>query len=340
MRVLFIGGTGIISTAISHLAVQRGMELVLFNRGRNLEEVPANVTVLRGDYRDPAERRRLLGSQQFDVVVNWIAFTPEQVREDIALFTRRTGQYIYISSASAYQKPATQHLITESTPLANPFWKYSRDKMASESELMEAYRRENFPVTVVRPSHTYGDWSIPVALNSSERPWSVVDRMRQGKKIIVHGDGSSLWTVTHNSDFAQGFVGLMGNPQALGHAFHITSDEVLTWDQIHEILGRAAGVTPHIIHIASDFIAACEPSLAGGLLGDKASSVVFDNTKLKRLVPGFHASVPFSLGIRRTLRWFEAHPEHCLVDDQWNAAMDRIIAQYEQAVPSEPLFGR
>jgi nucleoside-diphosphate-sugar epimerase len=335
MKVLFIGGTGIISSAISRLAVERGIDLVLFNRGRNLQSVPANITVLTGDYRDPQDRQKLLGDQQFDVVVDWIAFTPEQVRADIEIFSGRTAQYIFISSASAYQKPATQYMITESTPLANPFWQYSQAKIASELELMDAYRQHGFPVTVVRPSHTYGDWSIPVALNSSARPWSVVDRMRRGARVIVHGDGSSLWTVTHNSDFAKAFIGLMGNPQSLGHAFHITSDEVLTWDQIHEILGHAAGVRPHIIHIPSDFIGACEPALAGGLLGDKATSVVFDNTKIKHLVPGYHASVSFSEGIRQTLRWFEEedHPERRLTDEAWNTSMDRIISLYERAKP-------
>ena len=333
MKVLFIGGTGIISSAISRLAVERGIDLVLFNRGRNLQSVPANITVLAGDYRDPQDRQKLLGDQQFDVVVDWIAFTPEQVREDIEIFSGRTAQYIFISSASAYQKPATQYLITESTPLANPFWQYSQAKIASELELMAAYRQRGFPVTVVRPSHTYGDWSIPVALNSSARPWSIVDRMRRGEQVIVHGDGSSLWTVTHNSDFAKAFIGLMGNPQSLGHAFHITSDEVLTWNQIYEILGHAAGARPHIIHIPSDFIGTCEPALAGGLLGDKATSVVFDNTKIKHLVPGYHASVSFAEGIRQTLRWFEEedHPERRLTDEAWNTSMDRIISLYERA---------
>ncbi|WP_067934333.1 SDR family oxidoreductase [Alicyclobacillus kakegawensis] len=329
MKVLFIGGTGLISQAVSRLAVERGIELYLLNRGQRSEFVPEGAVVIHGDIRSPSAVKEALAGRHFDAVVDWIAFTPDHVRTDIDLFQGRTDQYVYISSASAYQKPPTHYLVTESTPLANPYWQYSRDKIASEELLMDAYRETGFPVTIVRPSHTYGDTMIPASINSQEHPWSLVDRMRRGKKIIVHGDGTSLWTMTHNTDFAKGFVGLLGNPQAIGHAFHITSDEVLTWDQIYEAIGKAAGVKPNLVHISSEFIAACCPQYTGGLLGDKAASLVFDNSKIKRFVPDYCATIPFAEGIRRTIAWFEAHPERCTVDEEWDREMDRIIAAYE-----------
>jgi nucleoside-diphosphate-sugar epimerase len=226
-----------------------------------------------------------LANQTWDAVVDWIAFTPNQIERDIRLFRDRTRQFIFISSASAYQRPVGHYLITESTPLANPYWQYSRDKIACEDLLMQAYRDHGFPVTIVRPSLTYGDTQIVLAVNSWQKSYTALDRMRRGKKVIVPGDGSSLWVITHNSDFAQGLVGLLGHQQATGHAFHITSDEVLTWDQIYRITSEAAGIEPNLIHIASDFLIACHPDELGSLTGDKSSSVVFDNTKIKRFVP-------------------------------------------------------
>ncbi|TDF92366.1 SDR family oxidoreductase [Paenibacillus piri] len=328
MKVLFIGGTGIISTAVSKLAVDRGIELYVFNRGHNQEHVPEGAKVITGDIRNKASADEALGVTAFDVVVNWIAYTEADVRRDIELFEGRTEQYIFISSASAYQKPPLHYLITESTPLANPYWSYSRNKIACEEALLERYRTSGFPVTIVRPSLTYGYTMIPAALNSWSKPWSIVDRMRKGKPIIVHGDGTSLWTMTHNTDFAKGFVGLLGNPQAIGHAFHITSDEVLSWNQIYNSIGKAAGVEPRLIHIASDFITSVSPDEVGNLHGDKAASAVFDNTKIKRFVPDFAATVPFAMGVRQSVEWFEAHPERCLVDSEWNHQMDHIIASY------------
>jgi nucleoside-diphosphate-sugar epimerase len=242
------------------------------------------------------------------------------------------GQYIFISSASAYKKPHCDYPIKESTPLANPYWQYSRDKIACEELLMNEYRSSGFPITIVRPSLTYGRTMIPAALNSWQHPWSIVDRMRRGKKIIVHGDGTSLWTVTHNTDFSKGFLGLLGNTKAVGHAFHITTDEVLTWDMIYEMIGDAAGVKPDIIHISSDFITAVSPEHTGTLLGDKAVSAVFDNSKIKSFVPGFYAGIPFSEGIRESIEWFEAHPGYCTVDKEWDSQMDRIIWAYEIAL--------
>jgi len=328
MKALFIGGSGTISQAVSALAVERGIELYLLNRGNHPERVPKGATVLAGDIRDRRSAADALDGRKFDVVVDWVAFTPDHVRTDLELFRGRTDQYIFISSASAYQKPLAHYLVTESTPLANPYWQYSRDKIACEELLMEAYRSEGFPVTIVRPSYTYGDTSIPASFNSGRHPWSLVDRMRRGAPILVHGDGTSLWTMTHNTDFAAAFVGLLGHPKAIGEAVHITSDEVLDWNQIYRAIGRAAGVEPNLVHLSTESIVRVAPQYEGGLLGDKAVSAVFDNSKIKRLVPGFTAVVPFHAGIRRTIEWFEAHPERQTVDAAWNEEMDRIIGAY------------
>jgi nucleoside-diphosphate-sugar epimerase len=332
MKVLFIGGTGIISTACTKLAVERGIDLTLLRRGQRAAAIPANVSTIAADIADEAAVAQALSGRKFDAVVDWIAFAPADVERDIRLFRDRTGQYIFISSASAYQRPVSHYFITESTPLANPYWQYSRDKIACEERLMREYRESGFPITIVRPSLTYGDTQIVLAVNNWQKPYTAVDRMRRGKKVIVPGDGSSLWVVTHNSDFAQGLVGLLGSSQAIGHAFHITSDEVLTWDQIYTLTARAAGVEPRIVHIASDFLGACLPDLIGSLTGDKSSSVVFDNSKIKRFVPGYCARVPFAEGVKRTIAWFDAAPERRIVDEQANAAWDKIIAAYENGL--------
>ena len=268
MRVLFIGGTGIISTASTRLAGERGIDLTLVNRGRRAADLPAGVKTLTVDMEDAAAAARALDGASFDSVVDWIAYTPAQIERDLNLFRGRTRQYIFISSASAYQKPVSHYLITESTPLANPYWDYSRNKIACEERLMKAYRDEGFPATIVRPSLTYGETQITLAINSWTKSYTVVDRMRRGKKVIVPGDGTSLWVITHNTDFAKGLVGLLGHEQAIGHAFHITSDEVMTWNQYYRIVGEAAGVEPQLIHIPSDFIAACLPDSWGGLAGE------------------------------------------------------------------------
>ncbi len=330
MRVLFIGGTGIISAAVSKLAVEKGIELYLLNRDQHREFVPKGAKVIKGDIRDKKSVSQVLKGKDFDVVVDWLAFVPEDVEYDIKIFKGNVGQYIFISSASAYQKPATHWLITESTPLANPYWQYARDKIACEKRLMTEYHDNGFPVTIVRPSLTYGVTMIPAAINSWTKPWTIVDRMRKGKKIIIHGDGTSLWTMTHNTDFAKGFVGLLGNTQAIGHAFHITSDEVLTWNQIYEAIADAAGANLKLVYIPSDSIAKTNPDLAGTLLGDKSWCAVFDNSKIKRFVPDFAATVPFAQGIKRSIEWFEADPERCVVDDDYNRFMDSLIAAYEK----------
>ena len=331
MRVLFVGGTGFISTAVSRLAVERGMELYLLNRGRREAErglaAPPGSRSLVADIHDPAGMQRALDGMDFDVVVDWIAYTPDDIERDLRVFGGRTKQFVFISSASAYQKPPAHYLITESTPLANPHWQYSRDKIACEERLLRAYREEGFPVTIVRPSLTY-DPNFPIAIGG----WgcyTLADRMLRGQPIIVHGDGSSLWVVTHAEDFGRAFLGLLGNERAVGHAFHITSDEVLTWDQIYRTIADALGVEAKIVHISSDFIARVAPELAGGLLGDKTWSVVFDNSKIKAWVPGWQAVIPFREGIRRTLAWFGADEKRRRIDAEVNAQMDRILAAYE-----------
>ncbi|MFW6035563.1 MAG: SDR family oxidoreductase [Halothermotrichaceae bacterium] len=328
MKVLFIGGTGVISQAVSDLAVKKDIDLYLFNRGKNNQFAPDEATVIEGDIREVESAAEKLKDYQFDVVVDWIAFTPEHVKADIELFKNKTEQYIFISSASAYQKPQTHYLITESTPLANPYWQYSRDKIACEDILREEYRKNGFPFTIVRPSHTYGNTMIPSALNNWEKPWSLIDRMRKGKKVVVHGDGTSLWVMTHNTDFAKAFVGLLGNMKSIGHAFHITSDEVLNWNQIFRAIGKAAGVEPDLVHIASDRLVKYNPEWEGSIIGDKAASVVFDNSKIKQFVPDYKATVTFKEGVKKSVKWFEAHPDWCKVDQGWNQLMDRIIEDY------------
>ena len=333
MKVLFIGGTGIISSAVSQMAVERGIDLYLLNRGQSKKLVPSDVKVIKGDIRDRKAASKLLKLHDFDVVVNWVAYIQQHVEADIEFFKGKVDQYIFISSASAYQKPPTHWLITESTPLANPYWQYSRDKIACEDRLMAEYRNNGFPVTIVRPSLTYGITMIPAAINSWNRPWTLVDRMRKGKKIIIHGDGAALWTMTHNTDFAKGFLGLLGNIQAIGHAIHITSDEVLTWNQIYQAIADAAGAKLKPVYIPSQTIADFNPELTGTLLGDKSWSAVFDNSKIKRLVPDFVATVPFSQGVKRSVEWFEREPKRCVIDNEYDKFMDRLIAAYEKGLP-------
>ena len=323
MKVLFVGGTGNISVSVSKLAVERGIELTLLNRGQQSVTIDG-VETITADITQPEQVRAALGTRTFDAVVNWIAFVEPDIERDLALFRGRCGQYVFISSASVYQKPMTYHLITESTPLANPYWQYSRDKIRCEDRLMRAYREEGFPITIVRPSHTY-DTRIPVAVGN----WAsylIPQRMLEGKPIVVHGDGTSLWTLTHAEDFAKGFVGLLGHPQSIGHAFHITSDFVLTWDQIYEQIGYALGVKPTIVHTPSEVIARVDPGTGAGLLGDKMWCAVFDNSKVKRFVPDFVATIPFHKGIQRSLAWFQADARRMQVNPEDHAQLDRILA--------------
>ena len=333
MRVLFIGGTGNISTAVSRLAVDRGVDLTLLNRGKRPHGI-AGASSLVADISDEKSAARVLDGRTWDVVVNWIAFAPEEIERDLRLFAGKTAQYIFISSASAYQKPLAHPVVTEDTPLANPYWDYSRNKIACEDRLMRAYRESGFPVTIVRPSLTY-DTVIPVAIGSWT-DFTIVDRMRRGRPVVVHGDGTSLWTITHSEDFAKGFVGLLGHQQAIGHAFHITSDELLTWNQIYEAVADAAGVKAAIVHVPSDFIVKVAKTcgmgwMEGSLLGDKAVSAIMDNSKIKRFVPGYQATIPFKQGIRRTVEWFDADPARRVIDEGNNRFLDRVLADYAKA---------
>jgi len=328
MNVLFIGGTGVISSACADLAARQGINLHLLNRGISHRSVPADARIIHADIRDPASVQRALGDMTFDAVVDWLAFTPEHIETGINLFQKRTGQYIFISSASVYQTPPSALPVTESTPLRNPYWQYSQNKIACEDRLVQAYREENFPMTIVRPSHTYDRTMLPFTGR-----YTVVNRMRTGKKVIVHGDGTSLWTLTHHRDFAQGFVGLLGNPHTIGDVFHITSDESLTWNQIFETVAQAAGTKADIVHIPSDFIAAFDAEWGAGLHGDKSHSMIFDNTKIKRAVPAFNAVIPFAQGAKEVIAWHDADPSRQKIDTALDAKMDAIIAAYESALP-------
>jgi nucleoside-diphosphate-sugar epimerase len=323
-RVLFIGGSGVISSACSRVAVDSGIDLFVLNRGRNtVRPLPPGANVLQADIREPGSVRDVINDLEFDAVVDWVAFTPEQVRADVDLFRGRTGQYVFISSASAYQTPPARMPVTESTPLRNPYWRYSRDKIACEDLLVAAYREEGFPATIVRPSHTYDATLVPF-----DGGWTVLGRMLAGKPVIVHGDGTSLWTLTHHDDFARAFVPLLGHPRTLGEAIHITSDDVLTWNQIAVSLAAALGVTPRLVHVPSDAIAAADPEWGAGLLGDKAHSMVFDNAKLRGIVPGWRAVIPFERGARQIVDWYLADPARQVTDAALDAVMDKLAAAW------------
>ncbi|MEQ1603645.1 MAG: SDR family oxidoreductase [Pyrinomonadaceae bacterium] len=326
MKVLFIGGTGVISNACSTLAVERGIDLTILNRGESTRPVPGDVRIISADIRDKDAVKNALGTSEFDVVVDWIAFKPEHIETDLELFRGRIGQYVFISSASAYETPPTSLRVTESTPLSNPFWQYSRDKIACEERVMRAFDEERFPATIVRPSHTYDRSNLPL-----KGRYTPIDRMRKGKKIIVHGDGTSLWTLTHNSDFARGFVPLLGNNSVIGEAFHITTDKVLSWNQIYEFAAAAAGTTAEIVHIPSDILAKYDAEWGCDLLGDKSHSMIFDNTKIKQFVPDFSADIPFSRGIQEIIEWHDADSSRRVVDEPLDRLMDKIIADWEAA---------
>jgi len=328
MRVLFIGGTGIISSACSALAVKDGFDLTLLCRGTSSRQIPAAAEVLTADIRDPGSVAAVMGSRTFDVVVDWVAFTPEHIRTDLELFAGRTRQYVFISSASAYQTPPQSLPVTESTPLHNPFWQYSRDKTACEELLVRAYREQGFPATIVRPSHTYDATTLPVHCRYTD-----IARMRTGKRVVVHGDGTSLWVLTHHRDFAKGFVGLLGRTAAIGQAYHITSDEVLTWNQIYHALAQAAGAEAQLVHVPSSLINAVDPEWGASLLGDKSHSMVFDNSKIKRLVPEFTASISFERGAEEIIAWYDEDPARQRVDPRHEQTIERLIACMDAAWP-------
>ncbi|MEV8132330.1 NAD-dependent epimerase/dehydratase family protein [Pseudarthrobacter oxydans] len=321
-NILFIGGTGVISAAAAERAVALGHRLTILNRGRSTRPVPDGAEILTADVRDASAVRAVLAGREFDAVADFITFTADQAQASLDLFAGRTGQYVFISSASAYQKPPTRLPILESTPLKNPFWQYSRDKIACEELFYKAYREQDFPLTVVRPSHTYDRTKIAMVGG-----WTDIHRMRSGLPVMVHGDGTSLWTLTHSQDFAKAFVGLLGRPQAVGESYTITSDEYLPWNQIYQLFARAAGVPePELVHVCSETIAAHSAELGANLLGDRSHSVVFDNTKIKSLVPGYHATIPFADGARQIVQWFDTNPRLQTVDQDYMALSDRLIA--------------
>lgn len=331
MKVLLIGGTGTISMAISKALLAQGEELWLLNRG-NRNTGLDDAEMIFADINDEEQVAEAIAGMTFDVVADFIAFRPEQVERDYRLFAGKTKQYIFISSASAYQKPVSNYLITESTPLANPLWNYSRDKIACEEFLMGKYRTEGFPVTIVRPSHTYDERSVPLGAHGNGS-WQVLKRMLDGKKVLIQGDGTSLWVLTHNRDFAKGFIGLMGNPHAIGDAVHITSDEVLTWNQIYQSIADALGVPLRAMHVPSDVLAQGTCFwLEGSLLGDKSNSVVFDNTKIKRLVPGYTATKRFDQGVKEAVEYVLAHPELQKEDPAFDEWCDKVVASMEEVM--------
>ncbi|RCW47511.1 SDR family oxidoreductase [Paenibacillus prosopidis] len=335
MKTLFIGGTGTISSAITKLLSEQGCELYLLNRGNRNEDFPANVNILQADINDEDYVSQLIQNLNFDVVADFIAFHPSQLERDYRLFQGKTKQFMFISSASAYQKPLSDYRITESTPLSNPYWEYSRNKIACEEYLMKQYRETGFPITIVRPSHTYDERSIPLGVHGKNGSWQVARRMLDNKPVIIHGDGTSLWTMTHNSDFAKGFIGLMGNIHAIGESVNITSDETLTWNQIYAAIADALGVELHAVHVSSEFLAICSTEdYRGGLIGDKANSVVFDNSKLKRLVPDFVATTRFDKGIKQTVKYILEHPEYQKEDKQFDMWCDKVILALESAAAS------
>ncbi|MCV4235144.1 SDR family oxidoreductase [Virgibacillus sp. LDC1] len=332
MKALFIGGTGTISSAITRQLLEQGCELYLLNRGNRNDVLPEGAHILQADIHDEGRVAQLIQDLEFDVVADFIAFEPADLERDYRLFAGKTKQFIFISSASAYQTPLSDYRITEGTPLSNPYWAYSRNKIACEDYLMKQYREHGFPVTIVRPSHTYDERSIPLGVHGSQGSWQVVKRMLENKPVLIHGDGTSLWTLTHNTDFAKGFIGLLGNIHAIGESVQITSDESLTWNQIYQMIADALGVQLNAVHVSSEFLdATSTQDFRGSLLGDKANTVVFDNSKLKRLVPDFVATTRADQGIKQTVDYILAHPEHQREDEEFDLWCDKVVSALEQA---------
>lgn len=332
MKLLMIGGTGLISSASTALAIRQGHAVTLLNRGKTGHTAPpGGAEILTADVRDRGSVEAALQGRTFDAVVNWIAFTPEHVEQDLAVFGGKTGHYVFISSASTYRKPPIHYVITESTPLENPHWEYSRHKIACEQRLIQAFMKDGFPATIVRPSLTYGDIQIPLAISCWHAPYTLITRARQGRPLLVPGDGTSLWVVTHNTDFAKGLVGLLGNERSHGEAFHITSDEALPWNELYGTFAKACGAEPVLRHVTSEFMIAVNPGMEGSLIGDKAQSTVFDNSKIRQYVPDFRCTTPFAQGIRDTVAWFDADPRRQTVDPESERFWDRIIAAHDRA---------
>lgn len=330
MKILFIGGSGIISSSCAKLCLRRGIDLYCLNRGQSIRPIPPGAKVISADYFDRAEVQVLIGNETFDVVVDWIAYHPDHVQFDHQFFQNKIGQYIFISSASAYETPPSRLPITEETPLSNPIWEYSRNKISCEQYLRKANQKDGFPVTIVRPSHTYDHTTLPF-----RGGYTIIDRMRKGRPIIIHGDGTSLWTMTHADDFARGFFRLLGNQQAIGETFHITSDEWLTWNQLAIFTAQAAGAEPRIIHIPSEVIARFNADWGASLLGDKAHSMIFDNSKIKRFVPKYQAVIPFSTRVREVVQWYDADRSRQHIDAEHNRLIDTIIGHFVKYFPAE-----
>lgn len=332
-KALFIGGTGTISMAITRqLAENPDWELYLINRGTRTAELPENVKVIKADINNEAEASAALQGMEFDTVCDFIGFVPAQLERDYRLFNGKVKQFMYISSASAYQKPLSDYRINEGTPLANPYWEYSRNKIACEEFLMKMYRENGFPITIIRPSHTYDERSIPLGVHGDKGSWQVVKRMMEGKPVIIHGDGTSLWTMTFNTDFAKGFIGLMGNIHAIGESFQITTDETLTWNQIYSAIADVLGVKLNAYYVPSDFLhKVSHYDFNGSLIGDKANSVVFDNSKLKKAVPTFNPEVRFDQGVRKVIEYVLAHKELQVEDEEFDKWCDKVIAALEKA---------
>jgi nucleoside-diphosphate-sugar epimerase len=323
MKVLFIGGTGIISSACSQRAVDAGIDLYLLNRGKTSRPIPSQAKIIQADARQKESFQQAIKDLQFDVIVDWIAFTTDHIKLDYEVLAGKTKQFIFISTASAYQTPPASLPVTEETPLDNPFWQYSRDKIDCENMLMHLYRDHNFPVTIVRPSHTYDRTMLPC-----RGGWTTIDRMRRGKKVVLHGDGTSIWTLTHHEDFAKGFVGLLGNDKAIGQAYHITSDEWLTWKQIYEILADAAGASLDPVYVPSSIINEYDAEMGAGLLGDKMHSMIFDNSKIKSLVPDFQCTIPFADGAKEILRWYDKDPSRQKIETHYNEMSDMLVDRF------------
>ena len=333
-KALFIGGTGTISTSISKRLVENGWDLYLLNRGTRNDELPSTINFIIADINNESEVAEIIKDIEFDVVCDFIGFVPSQLERDYRLFNGKTKQFMYISSASAYSKPVRDYVITEGTTLANPYWEYSRNKIACEEFLLKMYRDNGFPVTIIRPSHTYCERSVPVGLHGMGGSYQIIKRMLDGKPIIIHGDGMTLWTMTFSEDFAVGFIGLMGNPHAIGECFHITSDESITWNQIYQTIADCLNVPFKPYYVSSEFLASVCPvqyDLKGGLLGDKSNTVVFDNTKLKRAVPEFKTTVHFEEGIRRTIEYVSLHKECQVIDLEFDNWCDKVIFALEKA---------
>ncbi|MCF8262168.1 MAG: SDR family oxidoreductase [Melioribacteraceae bacterium] len=322
MKILMIGGTGIISSAVTKLCLEKGYDVFLLNRGES-RKLPDGAKHIKADIRKQNEVKVLLEDHKFDSVVDWISFTREHAENDFELFRNRTKQFIYISSASAYLKPVKSLPVKEDFPLGNPVWEYSRNKIAGESFLTEKRLSEDFPVTIVRPSHTYDKTKIPLP-----GYWTTLKRMIDGKPIIIHGDGTSLWTLTHTNDFAKGFLALIGNESAIGETYNITSDEYLTWDEICKTMAAAINVIPKIVHVPSDIILKYDREWGEGLLGDKAYSMIFDNTKIKSLAPEFKSEVSFEKGAKEIVMWYLENKERQIVDIEKDKLMDFLAEKF------------